>query len=493
MHRSLSAPTLSLPAPLPCGGAQAPRWVARACSLVGVGLVLALAGTLASADENRDPDPPGGLAIPISGTNIYGIPEATRVKVFSGHLGGECTPKLLAEGEVVGHGMALTASDDRSTLAYITSKGACFERREGLATLQGHLALTQSDRGVGRFVLSGDGRRAAWVTSEYDQARACSRESLWTLDLTKLKAPLKARRVKRAAPGVGIWATGWAPDGSTLLYVETSQVRDFSVNVLILRDVPAQSEQVLDRSFEAFDFVLPVQGAGSKGVYRVLVGTVKGLRWVSPNGSPDERVSGPNAVPFISLGLTDLAVRRQPALPLEVVLVAGIGTTRFDGSRQRGVFRLRGEVLERLSDVGRAKAGYGTNGLLSVTERSSIRFFAEKTNTTLEFVENDRARVIRSTSWHPSRPLLAIALDDELLVLDFEGKLPHDASPRGGWNEFVGLRAPGSPNPTLHIAFKLDQAKSLPERFRHVLWHEDRLSWTTEAALVWTTETTPGR
>ena len=74
--------------------------------------------------------------------------------------------------------------------------------------------------------------------------------------------------------------------------------------------------------------------------------------------------------------------------------------------------------------------------------------------------------------------MLAIALEDELLVLDLSGKLPDDAQRGSGWSQFVGLRAPGQPKPTLHRALRL--AASSKQRITRVLWHGDRLVWTLQ-------------
>jgi len=436
-----------------------------------------------------DPPPPeaGGLAIPVSGSNVYSIPEEHEVEIWTGHLGGDCRPKRLTTAQLFDPQRAIQTSDDGSTLAYLTSSGVSFERPDGFkmsrARLQG--GFHPGVAAAAQLVLSRTGRRAAYVTHE--GAAELLRTTLWTVDLGAGSAPgplpaptVKPRRVKRSAPGVHVLPVGWSPSGESLIYLEQTPVRGHFVSVLIVRDVRAQTEGEIDRCLGQIDFALPFQTGPSAGTYGVLVGRGAQVRWVYPNGAPDEVLRSPEGTPLIGQGIQEIAA--SPSQPLDLAIRMGWPSLQADGKVQSGVYRIRGDRAQQITTGrGYTSLSYGPQGTLSIMDTNSITLFAAKSETTLAFADRDEKTVaIRASDWHSSERMLAIALEDEVLVLDLNGNLPDDAQRRSGWSEFVGLRAPGSPKPTLHRAFRL--AKGSQQRITSVLWHGGRLVWTLQKA-----------
>lgn len=461
MFRSQSAPYPSL----------LPTLALSALALAAVGLL----DTARAGDDG-----PSGLAIPTSGTNVYGLPPEQEIEVWTGHLGGDCQPKRLQAARILEHHDAILTSGDTSTLAYVTSTSIAFERREGFSVARGHLQSSQSMTGVGSLVLSDDGRRGAYVTHE--GPHDLSRTTLWLLDLgaataqgpQALPAKVTPRRIKRGGPGTRIVPAGWSPDGQTLIYFEATPVRGRHVSVLVARDVRAQTEEELARSLKGVDFALPFQTGPSAGSYGVLVGDGEQIRWVYPSGAPDQVLRDPRGVPLVGQGVMEVAASRRP---LDLMIRLRWPALLADGRVQSGVYRVRGGRITQLTSERDVRSiSYEPEGLACLVQPSSLRLFADKTDTSLEFLDADEnPRRIRATDWHASQSLLALAFDEEILVLDLSGQLPNDAAPAKGWSQFVGLRAPGSPKPSLHRVVRFKGSKQCTTS---VLWHGGRLVWT---------------
>lgn len=459
-----------------------------ALTLVGCGLVL--------CDATRAGDPPGAgprpgqgsRAIPISGSsNVYGIPGEREVELWTGHLGGDCRPRLLARPLVYAPEAVVTVSADTSTLAYLGSTSLVFERRAGLSVRRGVLTggFTPGVTGALDIALSSDGRRAAYVTR--DETQSPQRTTLWTLDLgapdeqglRPLPAQVRPKRIKRGAPGALCVPVGWSPDSRSLIYFELTPVRGRHVSTLIAREIGAQREVELFRSLDRIDFALPFQTGPQPQDYRVLVGVADEVCWITPGKKPIEVLQAPGGAPFVPHGVNAIVARRGH--PLDLAIMTRRVATQADGRKQRGVYRLRRGRLEQIvSEADTRQCSYGPEGILCLTSASEIRLFAERTDASLEFLDaEENPRALRGTAWHETLPLLALAFDDEILVLDRTGELPNDARPDRGWNQFVGLRAPGSPPPSLHRAFRLEPGQG--QRVASVLWHGDRLVWTLDS------------
>jgi hypothetical protein len=448
---------------------------------------LGLAGLDAARAGDDPPDRGPDWAVPTSGTNVYSIPEEVDVEIWTGHLGGDCEPKRLTTTRLFEQSYAIQVSGDTSTLAFLTSSGVAFERREGLRMTRAHLQGSYSPglAGAASLVLSDEGRRAAYVTHE--GAAETLRTTLWTVDLgatsgakpRRLPVEVRPRRIKRGSPGTRIVPAGWSPDGGSLIYFEATPVRGRYVSVIIARDVAAQTEGEIDRSLAMIDFAIPVQtGRGSS--YRVLVGKGEEVHWVYPNGAPEEALRGPSDAALVGTGIMEIVPRRGPALDLLIRMAWPV--TQADGRTQSGVYRIRDARVEQLTSArGIRSCSFGPDGTVCLSDTGGIHLRRGKTESSLGFVDEDgNSRVVRDLSWHLSKPLLAITFADEILVLDLQGDLASDADLPPGWSRFVGLRPPGAPKPTLHRVIRLEGST---RPLTQALWHGDRLVWTRKLPL----------
>ncbi|MBL4846901.1 MAG: hypothetical protein JKY65_15385, partial [Planctomycetes bacterium] len=386
-------------------------------------------------------------SIPTSNSNIYTIPKED-VRIWSGHLGDECTPKELSRVLADVTLRAFASSSDGSTVAYLTTSGVAFSRASGPLKQRAFLEVPDSIEGRGiqpSFTLSPRGRWAAFMTTE--GFGAMPRQTLWTLDLRRMTPELSRlvpRRIKRAAAGKVLTGFNWTPDGDSFLFVETVQVRSKPVSVLIRYDLKDQQEHELRRHFGQIDVFFPVSSGSSSSAYRVLLGTQQGLTWISPSGRPDV------AIPELtSFGLQLLAASAPVGnAPPDVAVFYPHALGDNSGAFRVGTYRLaiaggpattvsRGREVRGLS--------YSPQGLLTLTRTDLVGLLVDKELVGFELQdENRRPRPPRSSAWHAKRPWLAVAYRDELVVLDLSGKLPHRGIKSESWKTFADGCRPGT-------------------------------------------------